>query len=106
MALPGWSANSGARHQIHASPVMEQKFSMVSSVAAFLVAWLSGLAAGVSPDAILVRSAIGAAVFYFFALALCRISGALLSSRDEGPESAAGSARTDNNQNNVTEIVE
>jgi hypothetical protein len=57
---------------------MAQKLGMLFSVAAFLVAWLSGLAAGVPPGAILKRSLFGAAGFYLLALVLCQISGALL----------------------------
>ena len=83
---------------------MEQKFSIVASAAAVLVAWLSGLAAGVSPDAILVRSVVGAVGFYLFALALCRISGALLKSPDEGPADAGDSEQPANVRNNAPEI--
>jgi len=65
---------------------MAQKLGMLFSVAAFLVAWLSGLAAGVPPDVILKRSLIGAGGFYLLALALCHISGALLGFPGKGPE--------------------
>jgi hypothetical protein len=57
---------------------MAHKFSMIFSVAAFLVAWLSGLASGVPPDAILKRSLIGAAAFYVVGLLLCAASAAFL----------------------------
>ena len=48
------------------------------AVAAFVVAWLSGLAAGVQPDAILVRSLIGAAGFWVLGRVLCGLATAFL----------------------------
>jgi len=65
---------------------MAQKFSLIISVAAFLVAWLAGLAAGVPPHAILVRSIAGAAAFFAVALAACKVSAALLDFPADIPE--------------------
>jgi len=59
---------------------------MLVSVAAFLVAWFSGLASGVPPAAILGRSLFGAAGFYLLALILCHVSGFLLGFPGNGRE--------------------
>jgi len=53
---------------------MAHKLSILFAFGAFLVAWLSGLGAGVPPDAILVRSLIGVAAFYALGLVLCKVA--------------------------------
>jgi len=57
---------------------MAQKLSVIIALAAFLVAWLTGLLAGVPPDAILFRSLIGAACFFALSRLLCRLAATFL----------------------------
>ena len=78
---------------------MAQKLSMLFSVAAFLVAWVSGLAAGVPPSAILGRSLFGAAGFYLLALVLCYVSGFLLGFPGNGREEDTGPEENTGNEN-------
>ena len=66
---------------------MAAKLSALLAVAAFLLAWVSGLAAGVPPDAILARSLIGSAVFYLLGWGLLRVATAFLGLPEEIPES-------------------
>jgi len=57
---------------------MTGKLSVFISFAAFLVAWATGLAAGVPPGTILVRSLLGAAGFFLLGLLTCRLAAASL----------------------------
>ena len=57
---------------------MANKFSVLFAFAAFVVAWLSGLAAGVPPDSILLRSLAGAAGFYLLGTVLYRVAATYL----------------------------
>jgi len=65
---------------------MAHKLSILFAFGAFLVAWLSGLGAGVPPDAILVRSLIGVAAFYALGLVLCSVAAACLDLPHAGPQ--------------------
>ena len=70
---------------------------MLFSVAAFLVAWLSGLAAGVPADAILKRSLIGAAAFFLLGFILCSISEAFLGFPGSGVKQSGAPEQSDHN---------
>gem|GEM_PF-4050354 len=72
-------------------PRMAEKFSLLISVAAFLVAWLTGLAAGVSTGTILMRSLIGAAAFFAASLAVRRVWYAALDFPAADSDEQAGS---------------
>ena len=74
---------------------MAHKLSILFAFGAFLVAWLSGLRAGVPPDSILLRSLIGVALFYALGLLLCKAAVACLDlpqSEPQNNEQAEGSA--------------
>ncbi|HUU70391.1 MAG TPA: hypothetical protein VM186_12755 [Planctomycetota bacterium] len=75
--------------------MMAHKLSILFAFGAFLVAWLSGLRAGVPPDSILVRSLVGVALFYALGLLLCKVAVACLDLPQSEPrddEQAEGGA--------------
>ena len=64
---------------------MALKLSVIIALAAFLVAWITGLMAGVPPDAILFRSLIGAACFFALCRLLCRVAATFLDLPTDNP---------------------
>jgi len=64
---------------------MANKLCVTAALAAFLVAWITGLLAGVPPDAILLRSLIGAAGFFLLGSLLCRLAAAFLGFPSDSP---------------------
>ena len=74
---------------------MANRFSVLFATAAFLVAWVSGLAADVSPEAILVRSLAGAAGFYLLGRALCWVAAAFLGFPSDNPADNVPAQRTE-----------
>lgn len=80
---------------------MARKIPVLFAFAAFVVAWLSGLAASVPPDTILVRSLGGAAGFYLLGSVLCRVAATYLDLPDDS--AAADEQSKSEEQRNAAE---